>query len=253
MANKTSFKKGYTPWNKGLTKIDPRVQKNIDGASATFKERYAKGEIKEPWNKGKTKLEDVRLMSVSKAITGIKRSQETIEKSRINAGKRIREQYANGERRWWGLDPKNKEVWERVGKNFGTPEARKKAFQALRNKPNKLEKYLDKILQENFPKQWKFVGDGKIMIGRKFPDFIFLGDQKKVVLLNGIYWHTKFRGIDDSVLNRKVIEDKESGPYKEFSYKVLHIWEDELASFTKGGKYIFDRDTEAILDKVRNF
>ena len=75
------FYKGFIPWNKGLTKEDPRVRKNTELSSSTFRKKYAEGEIKQAWNKDLTKNDDSRIMGVSKALTGIKRRQESIEKS----------------------------------------------------------------------------------------------------------------------------------------------------------------------------
>lgn len=247
----TRFPKGHVPWNKGLTKTDSRVKRYGERGSSTKLQLYKEGKIPPPWNKGLTKEQDSRLQDVANALTGLKRRPESIEKSRINAGKRIREQYQNGERKWWGLDPKNKEIWERVKKVFGGKEAQLKAFHAnARHKINKVEKYLQTILDTNFPGKWRFVGDGSFRVGRKFPDFIHITD-KKVILVNGIFWHIKFKKREN--MNRFLIEAVESIIYKEAGYKVLHIWEDELLSRTKGGLPIYDKDLNLILDKIKSF
>lgn len=65
-----------------------------------------------------------------------------------------------------------------------------------------------------------------MFINGKFPDFTNINGQKKVILLNGTFWHTKFAGREK--LSRQEIEELERKPYKEFGYSVLHIWEDEL-------------------------
>lgn len=223
------FYKGFIPWNKGLTDKDPRVKKNVDRAAKTFRKKYAKGEIKQPWNKGLTKEEDLRLLSVSKKLTGIKRRPGSIEKSRINAGKRIKKQYENGERIWWGYKSKNKQKWKEVQKaGFGniTNEARQRGFLALRKSPNGLEKQFNELLQSNFPNEYKYVGNGEVMIGSKFPDFININKQKKVILLNGTYWHTKRKGWEN--LSKEEIEKREKEPYEKFGFKVLHIWDYQL-------------------------
>ncbi len=248
MSNSSYFPKGNIPWNKGLTKDDPRVANYGRKGSKTKLKMSQDGKLPIPWNKGLTKDEDLRVMGVSKALMGIKRRPESIEKSRVNAGKRIREQYASGERKWWGLDPKNKEIWERVQKTFGSKEAQLKAFQANgKHQENKLEKYFQTILDSNFPGKWKFVGDGSFRVGRKFPDFVHATD-KKVILVNGIFWHTKFKGWKN--LPRPEIEFLEALPYSEQGYKVLFFWEDELISRTKGGLPIYDKELKPILDKI---
>gem|GEM_PF-5806632 len=55
-------KKGVmpTPWNKGLTKTDPKVAKACHRTSQTKKFLYNAGELV-VWNKGKNKFIDKRL------------------------------------------------------------------------------------------------------------------------------------------------------------------------------------------------
>jgi len=184
------FYKGFIPWNKGLTKEDPRVRKNTELSSSTFRKKYAEGEIKQAWNKDLTKNDDSRIMGVSKALTGIKRRQESIEKSRINAGKRIKEQYRTGERKWWGYNPKNAEILKRaIANGIQSEESRKKAFASLRQNPTKPEKFLIKLLNKHFPKEYKYTGNKSMMINRRFPDFTNINGQKKVILFNGIFWN----------------------------------------------------------------
>lgn len=248
--NQTSFKKGNVPWNKGLNKTDPRVAQYGLVGSKTKLELSRKGLLPASWNKGLTKATDIRLANLSKTLTGIKRRPESIEKSRINAGKRIREQYQNGERKLWGLDPKNKAILERVKKKFGSPAAQLKAFRANgKHQQNQLEKHFQSILDIHFPNKWDFVGDGKLRVGTKFPDFVNK-ITKKAILINGIYWHTKFKNREK--LSRPTIEVLERYPYEEHGYKVLHIWEDELA-LIKNGKYLWYEDITGVLTKIKQF
>ncbi|MEK6882205.1 MAG: NUMOD3 domain-containing DNA-binding protein, partial [Nanoarchaeota archaeon] len=56
-------------------------------------------------------------------------------------------------------------------------------------KPNKTEqKLIDYINNLKLP--YKFVGDGKIWIGRLNPDFISLDGSNKIIEVFGEYWHT---------------------------------------------------------------
>jgi hypothetical protein len=48
------------PWNKGLTKDDPRVKASLKKHSETLRKRYITGEI-EAWNKGLNKVSDERI------------------------------------------------------------------------------------------------------------------------------------------------------------------------------------------------
>ena len=57
---------GQIPWNKGLTKEDPRVDKNTKNANKTRRKRLDEGSII-IWNKGLTK-EDPRVEKYSKSM-----------------------------------------------------------------------------------------------------------------------------------------------------------------------------------------
>lgn len=94
--------KKRVPWNKGLTKDDPRVRKNIKRAKETIKKQYETG--RKPWNSGLTK--------------------ETDERVKINIEKRNKTMH---EKNLWSLDKNprwkggkaiyNKLALEHYGKN----------------------------------------------------------------------------------------------------------------------------------------
>lgn len=80
---------------------------------------------------------------------------------------------------------------------------------------NKAEKTLQGILDRNFPGQWRFVGDGRVIINGKCPDFI--NEKKKFIIeLFGDYWH-KLEEVEPRI---KFFEN--------YGYKTLIIWEHEL-------------------------
>ena len=71
------------------------------------------------------------------------------------------------------------------------------------NKPfNESEKIIYNDLEEEFPGEWRFNGDASdpdvIMVGRKVPDFVYIGpDDKKIVIeYNGFYTHNIERDQD---------------------------------------------------------
>jgi len=96
----------------------------------------------------------------------------------------------------------------------------RKILKSCKNSPNKAEQKLNKIIQEIFKKEYKFVGDGKVIIGGFCPDFINVNGQKKIIELYGDYWHNKKEVIERD--NRRV------KTYKKYGYKTLIVWEHEL-------------------------
>lgn len=85
----------------------------------------------------------------------------------------------------------------------------------IHTKQNKAEKRLQDILDFVFPAQWQFVGDGKLIVAGKCPDFRHT-KRSLLIELFGRYWHT----IDEV--------DLRSSLFKEQGYETLVIWDDEL-------------------------
>ena len=88
-------------------------------------------------------------------------------------------------------------------------------FRASGRRPNFVEQKVLTILDSNFPSQWKYVGDGKLIIGGKCPDYWNGGH--KLIELFGDFWHkgeNPQRRIDHFVKH---------------NYNCLVIWEHELA------------------------
>ena len=90
-------------------------------------------------------------------------------------------------------------------------------------RPNIIEKQLLEILNEKFPSQWKYSGNGQIVIGGCVPDFVNINGKKQVIELFGDYWHS-FNPFDEA---QKV------NHYKEYGYNCLVIWENELCNRQK--------------------
>jgi G:T-mismatch repair DNA endonuclease (very short patch repair protein) len=92
-------------------------------------------------------------------------------------------------------------------------------------KPNKPETVLGNLLNILFPKQYKFVGDGKVILAGFNPDFINCNGQKKIIEVYGDYWHNldSYKKRD----KRRLIE------YKKLGYSTLIIWGKELKDLEK--------------------
>lgn len=105
----------------------------------------------------------------------------------------------------------------------------KAIFKGLDFKPNKSELLLNNLLQELFPNEWKFVGDGEVIIGYKNPDFINVNGQKKIIEMNGDYWH----GFEKTGRTKIEEEQQRRNHFVQYGYKTLIVWEYELDDIKK--------------------
>ena len=76
-----------------------------------------------------------------------------------------------------------------AAKSWKDPEIIAKHIKARHTFPNKPEKFLIELLEELFPKEWKYVGSGDLIIGRKNPDFVN-EKQKKIIEFFGNFWQS---------------------------------------------------------------
>ena len=84
------------------------------------------------------------------------------------------------------------------------------------NRPNKKEEELQNLLNTAFPDEWKYIGNGKIIINGKRPDFINTNGKRAIIEFFGDYWHR-----NDNPQDRIDI-------FQEVGYSTLVIWEHEL-------------------------
>ena len=193
---------------------------------------------KPTWSKGK-KLSKEHVKKVQLANIGQKRLPEAIQKMRESTLSL-----------WENPEYREKNIQSHLGQTR-TPEASEKARKAMLQlwsnpewainqikamakgkhhlRPNCSEILLQEILNKYFPKIWKFVGNGKLVIGRKNPDFINIFTRNHLIELYGTYWHRNDNPQD--MINY----------YREYEYKCLVIWENELDK------------TNLILDKITKF
>lgn len=231
------------PWNKGLTK-------DTDQRIAAYASKCC-------WNKDLTKESDTRVASIARKLTGKKRSPETKLKQskshlayydvhkhiwlgrpmpleirqKISATTKGQPRYEN---RGHHLSPehkakigaKSKEMWQNPEYRYKITQSIKRSqdehtkaiIRANRMKPNKCEIKLEQLLQAILPNQYKYIGDGKLTIDGLCPDFINANGQKKLIELFGTYWHSIFDVA------------KRTERYRQYGFKTLIIWEDELDS-----------------------
>lgn len=88
--------------------------------------------------------------------------------------------------------------------------------------PNKAELKLLSILNIIAPNEWKYVGDGKVWIEGRNPDFININCKKIVIELFSHYWHIERARTNDDVSDR-------INHYKKYGYECIVIWAKQLS------------------------
>jgi hypothetical protein len=116
-------------------------------------------------------------------------------------------------------------------KRWQDPEIREKMIRDILNmrSPNKRETELLDFLNVNFNNEWKFVGDGTLIIDCLNPDIVNVNGRKLLVELFGEFFH-KYQEIG---FRKRV--------FAKFGYKTLVIWQREL------------KDKEKLLVKVSDW
>ena len=160
---------------------------------------------------------------VGLANLGRKASNETRSKMRASASHTHSEEHTAKVRRT------KLQSWQ-------DPTFASKMFRSWGIKPNSKELFIKAILDELYPNQWIYVGDGKIkevIIGRRCPD-LWDGDHKFIEHY-GDYYH-RGQNPQDRI-----------GYFKKYGFDCLIIWEHELKdkmllkekikSYVEGGDY----------------
>jgi len=115
----------------------------------------------------------------------------------------------------------------------------RKWMESLAILPNKPERILIGILNKTLPNEYKYVGDGQVIIGGYIPDFINCNGKKKIIEHFGCYWHKcKLCKFGDRKLKPHDIGRLRT--YKKYGYKTLIIWGHELKNIKKITKKIGD-------------
>jgi len=104
-----------------------------------------------------------------------------------------------------------------------------KQMKARHVKQNKLEKKGEDLFHKLCPSEYKFTGDGDVVIAGKCPDFININGQKKIIEIYGDYWHR-----DDN-------EQDRIDTFAKYGYDTLIIWEREF------------KDIETLTKKITDF
>jgi len=196
----TFLKHGNRSWSKGLK-------------GKEFLKHYG-GKM---WNKGLTKKTDERVKKGAEKSLKIKKENGSILKGKNHPH--------------YGKTKENCEFYKRISimmKNGGALKARK----ACRIKPNKPEKMVISLLEKH-DLNLEYTGDGTVWIDRFNPDFISKNNSKKIVEINGEYWHNLPKTKEKD--KRKMLK------YEELGYDVLILTDKEVY------------DNNQTLLKIKNF
>ena len=204
--------KGSIGKNRGITK---KQNPNLSRCGVR------KGNI--PWNKGAT------------AIT-----QPGVAKTREATLKRLQNpEYMKHWSGWYskGLSKETDEILARrsltnsitMKNHWQDPKFIKKIHKSHYRKPTKPEIKLGELIEQACPNEYKYVGDGEVIIGRSNPDYINTNGQKKIIELFGNYWHRNDNP-QDKITN-----------YVKYGFQTLIIWESEL------------KEPELVLQKIKEF
>jgi len=206
----TRFKKGITPWIKGR-KLGEEYRKRI--SEAHVKKRISKEELENLyWKQKLSQSQIAKIFGVTRgAVERWMHYYKIPRRSTSEALKIIFEDQSLREKRAKRLLEFHKKYISKI-------------IKALHSKPNKLEKRVIEIINENnLP--FKYVGSGEIIINGRNPDFISIDGSKKVIEIFGNYWHSP---LFNPHIDWKRTYKETINFYKEQGYDCLVLWEDEV-------------------------
>lgn len=185
--------KGKIPWNKGLKGI-------FTGDKNPF---YGKHHTEAVKQKNK-EVHIGKQIGENNPFYGKKHTELTKQK--------MREAHKN---RPHFISKETRDIMREKGKRNWLDKEYVKRVMA-KYKPNKPETFLINLLNGLMPNEYKYVGNGEVIIAGKNPDFVNVNGQKKIIELFGDYWH---RGQNP--------EDR-INTFKPYGWDTLVIWEREL-------------------------
>lgn len=118
----------------------------------------------------------------------------------------------------------SKERWKDLKFRENTIKA---TLKALQKRPLKSEKELDKFLQHDFPKEWKYTGDGSFLIGYKNPDFININGKKICIEVYHPYFKIRDFGSCENY------EKQRSEHFTKYGWKTIFVKIEELNESNK--------------------
>lgn len=107
-----------------------------------------------------------------------------------------------------------------------------KAKQLKGRKLNKLESKVNNILQKYFPYEWKYTGNGGVIISGLCPDFMNCNGKKKIIEVFGDRFHDPSK----TFLKKVPWKQQEFGRtaiFSQFGYDTLVLWQSEIEKLSE--------------------
>jgi len=124
------------------------------------------------------------------------------------------------------------------------PEFQRRRLAGLHAHPNRPEIIVTKLLDRLYPSEYKFTGNGSLIIDGLNPDFANVNGQKKLIEVFGRVFHdptTTFKKIPF-----RATEKGRRRAFRKFGYRILVIWEEEISLKDKTKKKL-------LIEKIRDF
>lgn len=200
------------------------------------------------WNKGLTKENDPRLTTIGEKISQSLAQRPPREPPRYWLGKHHSEETRQklsrlemGENNpFYGKrhsEKTKRAIAEKAHRRWQDQEYAAQIMAARNIRPNRAETALQDFLNTHFPQEYKYTGDGSLIINGMMPDFTNCNGKKEIIELFGNYFHSD-----------KIVGDRwhqtELGRIMAFNslgFRGLVVWEDEL------------KDQDKLLVKVKAF
>lgn len=129
-----------------------------------------------------------------------------------------------------------------IAEALNMPRAIRKIYKGLNAKPNKLEKYVDDVLQTHFPNEWKYNGDYScgVSLAGLIPDFVNVNGQKAVIEVYGDIYHDEkeMYRVYGETLSWKRTEFGRKAIFSQLGYYTAILWESKIKE--EGEQYILE-------------
>jgi len=114
------------------------------------------------------------------------------------------------------------------------PDMNGKIVRSSGKKPNNIEKFITSQLLILFGEDYEYVGNFRVWLDGKNPDWINVNGKKKVIEFFGRRWH------------KPEDEQDRKDRYKKFGYDTLIIWSEELKDMEKLKKKLIDFNSKEV-------